>query len=208
MRCEGIRVLLVPIWPVKNLIEKSFVHGWLGKVVQALHPVTLMAIAHLFRQICCGCAVHTQCCSTGQLLGHSLHLWARHVLQCSICCSLSLFQRCASCNGREPGCQQGTARAHQGFVLLFQGKFWHTMGFSERGKQCLLPEEALYLLECVSRAEALGPHWMIGGAVATDKHLVLKGLSLLVCCWWSCLSPGVGSYLVLSSSLCVTDSVS
>uniref|UniRef100_A0A8B9TBS6 tRNA splicing endonuclease subunit 54 n=1 Tax=Anas platyrhynchos TaxID=8839 RepID=A0A8B9TBS6_ANAPL len=30
------------------------------------------------------------------------------------------------------------------------GKFWHTMGFSERGKQCLLPEEALYLLECGS----------------------------------------------------------
>ncbi|KAI6075645.1 TRNA-splicing endonuclease subunit Sen54 [Aix galericulata] len=30
------------------------------------------------------------------------------------------------------------------------GKFWHTMGFSECGKQCLLPEEALYLLECGS----------------------------------------------------------
>ncbi|NWU90858.1 SEN54 endonuclease, partial [Upupa epops] len=28
------------------------------------------------------------------------------------------------------------------------GKFWHTMGFTERGKQCLLPEEALYLVEC------------------------------------------------------------
>ncbi|NWX84083.1 SEN54 endonuclease, partial [Nothoprocta pentlandii] len=28
------------------------------------------------------------------------------------------------------------------------GKFWHTMGFTERGKQCLRPEEALYLLEC------------------------------------------------------------
>lgn len=60
--------------------------------------------------------------------------------------------------GGEPGCQQGAARAHQGFVLLFQGKFWHTMGFSERGKQCLLPEEALYLLECVSRMGTLGPH--------------------------------------------------
>uniref|UniRef100_A0A673JQC9 tRNA-splicing endonuclease subunit Sen54 N-terminal domain-containing protein n=1 Tax=Sinocyclocheilus rhinocerous TaxID=307959 RepID=A0A673JQC9_9TELE len=28
------------------------------------------------------------------------------------------------------------------------GKFWQTMGFSERGKQCLRPEEALYLMEC------------------------------------------------------------
>ncbi|XP_062826673.1 tRNA-splicing endonuclease subunit Sen54 isoform X1 [Anolis carolinensis] len=30
------------------------------------------------------------------------------------------------------------------------GKFWHTMGFMDQGKQCLLPEEALYLLECGS----------------------------------------------------------
>ncbi|XP_060620667.2 tRNA-splicing endonuclease subunit Sen54 isoform X2 [Anolis sagrei] len=30
------------------------------------------------------------------------------------------------------------------------GKFWHTMGFVDQGKQCLLPEEALYLLECGS----------------------------------------------------------
>ncbi|KAL4657884.1 tRNA-splicing endonuclease subunit Sen54 isoform X1 [Arapaima gigas] len=30
------------------------------------------------------------------------------------------------------------------------GKFWQTMGFSEQGKQCLLPEEALYLMECGS----------------------------------------------------------
>ncbi|XP_061906294.1 tRNA-splicing endonuclease subunit Sen54 isoform X1 [Entelurus aequoreus] len=30
------------------------------------------------------------------------------------------------------------------------GKFWQTMGFSVRGKQCLLPEEALYLMECGS----------------------------------------------------------
>lgn len=28
------------------------------------------------------------------------------------------------------------------------GKFWQTMGFSERGKQYLQPEEALYLMEC------------------------------------------------------------
>ncbi|KAM6345320.1 LLGL scribble cell polarity complex component 2-like isoform 2-T2 [Alca torda] len=40
----------------------------------------------------------------------------------------------------------------QGIVELQSpaGKFWHTMGFTERGKQCLLPEEALYLLECGS----------------------------------------------------------
>ncbi|XP_062976363.1 tRNA-splicing endonuclease subunit Sen54 [Elgaria multicarinata webbii] len=30
------------------------------------------------------------------------------------------------------------------------GKFWQTMGFAEHGKQCLLAEEALYLLECGS----------------------------------------------------------
>ncbi|TSK87493.1 tRNA-splicing endonuclease subunit Sen54 [Bagarius yarrelli] len=28
------------------------------------------------------------------------------------------------------------------------GKFWQTMGFSDGGKQCLYPEEALYLMEC------------------------------------------------------------
>ncbi|XP_056608992.1 tRNA-splicing endonuclease subunit Sen54-like [Triplophysa dalaica] len=28
------------------------------------------------------------------------------------------------------------------------GKFWHSMGFSDRGKQCLQAEEALYLMEC------------------------------------------------------------
>ncbi|KAM8945887.1 tRNA-splicing endonuclease subunit Sen54 [Pelodytes ibericus] len=28
------------------------------------------------------------------------------------------------------------------------GKFWQTMGFTEHKKQCLLPEEAVYLLEC------------------------------------------------------------
>uniref|UniRef100_A0A8C4JRH6 tRNA splicing endonuclease subunit 54 n=1 Tax=Dromaius novaehollandiae TaxID=8790 RepID=A0A8C4JRH6_DRONO len=40
----------------------------------------------------------------------------------------------------------------QGIVELQSpaGKFWHTMGFTEHGKQCLLPEEALYLLECGS----------------------------------------------------------
>uniref|UniRef100_A0AAZ3NXN4 tRNA-splicing endonuclease subunit Sen54 N-terminal domain-containing protein n=1 Tax=Oncorhynchus tshawytscha TaxID=74940 RepID=A0AAZ3NXN4_ONCTS len=30
------------------------------------------------------------------------------------------------------------------------GKFWQTMGFSAHGKQCLHPEEALYLMEFVS----------------------------------------------------------
>ncbi|XP_069809000.1 tRNA-splicing endonuclease subunit Sen54 isoform X2 [Dendropsophus ebraccatus] len=28
------------------------------------------------------------------------------------------------------------------------GKFWQIMGFTEGGRQCLLPEEAVYLLEC------------------------------------------------------------
>ncbi|XP_051570434.1 tRNA-splicing endonuclease subunit Sen54-like [Myxocyprinus asiaticus] len=28
------------------------------------------------------------------------------------------------------------------------GKFWQMMGFSDKGKQCLHPEEALYLMEC------------------------------------------------------------
>ncbi|NWI08494.1 SEN54 endonuclease, partial [Crypturellus soui] len=45
---------------------------------------------------------------------------------------------------------KGEWKPAQGIVELQTpaGKFWHTMGFSERGKQCLLPEEALYLLEC------------------------------------------------------------
>ncbi|KAF5896963.1 tRNA-splicing endonuclease subunit Sen54 isoform X1, partial [Clarias magur] len=33
-------------------------------------------------------------------------------------------------------------------LLSPAGKFWQTMGFSNQGKQCLFPEEALYLLEC------------------------------------------------------------
>ncbi|XP_072339144.1 tRNA-splicing endonuclease subunit Sen54 isoform X5 [Scyliorhinus torazame] len=37
------------------------------------------------------------------------------------------------------------------------GKFWHTMGHVENGKQLLYPEEALYLLECVySHLKRLG----------------------------------------------------
>lgn len=35
-------------------------------------------------------------------------------------------------------------------VVFVQGKFWQTMGFTANGKQHLLPEEALYLMECVS----------------------------------------------------------
>ncbi|XP_074870451.1 tRNA-splicing endonuclease subunit Sen54 isoform X2 [Carettochelys insculpta] len=43
-------------------------------------------------------------------------------------------------------------KPREGFVELKSpaGKFWHTMGFIAHGKQCLLPEEALYLLECGS----------------------------------------------------------
>ncbi|XP_019373786.1 PREDICTED: tRNA-splicing endonuclease subunit Sen54 [Gavialis gangeticus] len=43
-------------------------------------------------------------------------------------------------------------KPNEGLVELKSpaGKFWHTMGFTEHGKQCLLPEEALYLLECGS----------------------------------------------------------
>uniref|UniRef100_A0A8C2UVX9 tRNA splicing endonuclease subunit 54 n=1 Tax=Chinchilla lanigera TaxID=34839 RepID=A0A8C2UVX9_CHILA len=43
-------------------------------------------------------------------------------------------------------------RPEEGFVELKSpaGKFWHTMGFSEQGRQLLHPEEALYLLECGS----------------------------------------------------------
>ncbi|XP_066471063.1 tRNA-splicing endonuclease subunit Sen54 [Tiliqua scincoides] len=43
-------------------------------------------------------------------------------------------------------------KPQEGIVELTSpaGKFWHTMGFTEHGKQCLLPEEALYLLECGS----------------------------------------------------------
>lgn len=36
------------------------------------------------------------------------------------------------------------------FLMFAQGKFWQTMGFSANGKQLLHPEEALYLMECVS----------------------------------------------------------
>lgn len=42
-------------------------------------------------------------------------------------------------------------------VVLAQGKFWQTMGFSADGKQRLLPEEALYLMECVSASPVWDP---------------------------------------------------
>lgn len=43
-------------------------------------------------------------------------------------------------------------RPRRGIVELKSpaGKFWHTMGFTRRGKQCLQTEEAVYLLECGS----------------------------------------------------------
>ncbi|XP_075701501.1 tRNA-splicing endonuclease subunit Sen54 isoform X2 [Rhinoderma darwinii] len=40
-------------------------------------------------------------------------------------------------------------------LTLPAGKFWQTMGFTEGGKQCLLPEEAVYLLECEAYEELL-----------------------------------------------------
>ncbi|XP_015501620.1 tRNA-splicing endonuclease subunit Sen54 isoform X3 [Parus major] len=54
--------------------------------------------------------------------------------------------------GRPRNLVKAEWKPEQGIVELKSpaGKFWHTMGFSERGKQCLLPEEALYLLECGS----------------------------------------------------------
>ncbi|XP_072259328.1 tRNA-splicing endonuclease subunit Sen54 [Pyxicephalus adspersus] len=47
---------------------------------------------------------------------------------------------------------RGIWKAEENLVELTlpAGKFWHTMGFTIEGRQYLLPEEALYLLECVS----------------------------------------------------------
>ena len=36
-------------------------------------------------------------------------------------------------------------------LLLLQGKFWVYMGFVDKSRKWLLPEEALYLMETVSR---------------------------------------------------------
>ncbi|XP_055580648.1 tRNA-splicing endonuclease subunit Sen54 isoform X2 [Falco cherrug] len=61
--------------------------------------------------------------------------------------------------GRRRSLVKAEWKPGQGIVELQSpaGKFWHTMGFTERGKQCLLPEEALYLLECVfSHLKQLG----------------------------------------------------
>lgn len=52
-----------------------------------------------------------------------------------------------------------------------QGKFWQTMGFSEQGRQRLHPEEALYLLECVSGA--LG-EWRRGWDQGTGRTFLLE----------------------------------
>nr|DBA27903.1 TPA: hypothetical protein GDO54_008344 [Pyxicephalus adspersus] len=45
---------------------------------------------------------------------------------------------------------RGIWKAEENLVELTlpAGKFWHTMGFTIEGRQYLLPEEALYLLEC------------------------------------------------------------
>ncbi|KAM4662864.1 tRNA-splicing endonuclease subunit Sen54 [Discoglossus pictus] len=47
---------------------------------------------------------------------------------------------------------KGVWKPKEGLVELTTpaGKFWQTMGCTERGTQCLLPEEAVYLLECGS----------------------------------------------------------
>ncbi|XP_053564999.1 tRNA-splicing endonuclease subunit Sen54 [Bombina bombina] len=45
---------------------------------------------------------------------------------------------------------KGVWKPKEGLVELTSpaGKFWQTMGFTEEGRQCLLPEEAVYLVEC------------------------------------------------------------
>ncbi|XP_041073119.1 tRNA-splicing endonuclease subunit Sen54 isoform X6 [Carcharodon carcharias] len=51
------------------------------------------------------------------------------------------------------------------------GKFWHTMGHVENGKQLLYPEEALYLLECVySHLKRLGYVIMRFNARSKKSH--------------------------------------
>lgn len=57
-----------------------------------------------------------------------------------------------------------------GAVGPAQGKFWQTMGFSEQGRQRLHPEEALYLLECVSGAPG---RWGRGWDRGTGRACVL-----------------------------------
>ena len=52
----------------KSLAEKVFCVDGMGRWFRLYTAVVFMAISHLFRQICCGCAMHTQYCSRGQLL--------------------------------------------------------------------------------------------------------------------------------------------
>ncbi|XP_053148982.1 tRNA-splicing endonuclease subunit Sen54 isoform X2 [Hemicordylus capensis] len=58
------------------------------------------------------------------------------------------------------------------------GKFWHTMGFAEHGKQFLLPEEALYLLECGS-IQLFYKDLPLSVQEAYENLLSQKSLSLL-----------------------------
>lgn len=66
-----------------------------GRWFRLYTPVVFMATAHVLRQICCSCAVHTQCCSTEQLLCTQPLPGITHVLQYSICYSL-ISQTCLS----------------------------------------------------------------------------------------------------------------
>lgn len=69
------------------------------------------------------------------------------------------------------------SRSFAGSFLIFpQGKFWQTMGFSANGKQCLLPEEALYLMECVSlqiKPVALGAVFLLGAHIQSCVCVVM-----------------------------------
>ncbi|KAM9780016.1 LOW QUALITY PROTEIN: tRNA-splicing endonuclease subunit Sen54 [Neosynchiropus ocellatus] len=56
---------------------------------------------------------------------------------------------------QSPAVSSGPEKVHLTSVdsmvhVFVQGKFWQTMGFSSEGKQLLLPEEALHLMECGS----------------------------------------------------------
>lgn len=67
-QCEGIRVFLLQrkamVTHEKALLKKKVGVWMAGKVVQALQPSSLPAIAHQLKEICCSCAAHTQRCST------------------------------------------------------------------------------------------------------------------------------------------------
>uniref|UniRef100_A0A8C4Q092 tRNA splicing endonuclease subunit 54 n=1 Tax=Eptatretus burgeri TaxID=7764 RepID=A0A8C4Q092_EPTBU len=62
------------------------------------------------------------------------------------------------------------------------GKFWHTMGHTEHGVKYLFPEEALYLLECVSTSRTLFIYlfiWLFAFPLLCP-HLLYSRLSLQV----------------------------